>query len=41
MIREAVDTYLAEDEPDVGAALDESFGTLPDLEVPPRDEWDR
>jgi hypothetical protein len=41
MIREAVDTYLADDEPDVGAALDESFGTLPDLEVPPRDEWDR
>ena len=41
MIREAVDTYLADDEPDVRAALEESFGSLPDLEVPSRDEWDR
>jgi len=41
MIREAVDTYLADDEPDVQAALDETFGTIPELEVPPRREWDR
>jgi hypothetical protein len=41
MIREAVDTYLAEGEPNVQAVLDDTFGTLPDLEVPPRDEWDR
>jgi predicted DNA-binding protein len=41
MIREAVDTYLADDEPDVRAALEESFGSLPDLEVPSREEWDR
>jgi predicted DNA-binding protein len=41
MIREAVDTYLAEDQPDVQAALDETFGTLPELEAPPRSEWDR
>ena len=41
MIREAVDTYLADDEPDVKAALDETFGTIPELEVPPRSEWDR
>jgi predicted DNA-binding protein len=41
MIREAVDSYLADDEPDVQAALDETFGTLPELEVPPRSEWDR
>ena len=41
MIREAVDTYLADDEPDVQAALDEAFGTIPELEVPPRSEWDR
>ena len=41
MIREAVDTYLADDEPDVRAALDEAFGTIPELEVPPRSEWDR
>ena len=39
MIREAVDAYLAADRPDVDAALDESFGTLPDLELPSRDEW--
>ena len=41
MIREAVDTYLADDEPDVRAALEDSFGSLPDLEVPSREEWDR
>jgi hypothetical protein len=41
MIREAVDTYLADDEPDVQAALDATFGSIPDLEVPPRIEWDR
>ena len=41
MIREAVDAYLADDRPDVQAALDETFGTLPDLELPSRDEWDR
>jgi predicted DNA-binding protein len=41
MIREAVDTYLADDAPDVQAALDETFGTIPELEVPPRREWDR
>jgi predicted DNA-binding protein len=41
MIREAVDTYLADDEPDLRAALDETFGSIPELEVPPRAEWDR
>jgi hypothetical protein len=41
MIREAVDTYLADDKPDAQAALDETFGTLPDLELPSRDELDR
>jgi hypothetical protein len=41
MIREAVDAYLAEDRPDVQAALDETFGSLPALELPSRDEWDR
>ena len=41
MIREAVDAYLANDRPDAQAALDETFGTLPDLELPSRDEWDR
>ena len=41
MIREAVDSYLADDEPDVQAALDETFGTIPELEVPSRSELDR
>jgi predicted DNA-binding protein len=41
VIREAVDAYLADSEPDARAALDETFGTLPDLELPSRDEWDR
>lgn len=41
MIREAVDAYLVEDRPDTDAALNETFGTLPDLELPSRDEWDR
>lgn len=41
MIREAVDAYLADDALGVEAALDESFGTLPDLELPSREEWDR
>jgi hypothetical protein len=40
MIREAVDAYL-EDEPGaVGDALDETFGSLPELQVPSRDEWE-
>ena len=41
LIREAVDAYLAEDLPDVQAALDETFGTIPELELPGRDEWER
>jgi hypothetical protein len=41
MIREAVDAYLADDHPDVEAALHDTFGALPDLELPSRDEWDR
>jgi len=41
MIREAVDAYLADDRPDVEALLDETFGTLPEMETPGRDEWER
>jgi len=40
VIREAVDEYLAEG-PDPETALRETFGSLPDLRVPSRDEWDR
>jgi hypothetical protein len=41
MIREAVDAYLADDQPNPDVALDEAFGSLPDFELPSRDEWDR
>jgi predicted DNA-binding protein len=38
VIREAIDAYLA-GEPNRQAALDATFGALPDLEVPGREEW--
>ncbi len=41
LIREAVDAYLARSGPDPERALASTFGALPDLEVPSRDEWDR
>ena len=41
LIREALDAYLADDQADADAALDESFGSLPELDVPTRDEWAR
>jgi hypothetical protein len=40
LIREAVDRYLAE-RPDPAAALEQTFGSLPDLAVPDRREWER
>jgi predicted DNA-binding protein len=40
LVREAVDRYL-EAWPDASVALRETFGSLPDLEAPPRDEWVR
>jgi predicted DNA-binding protein len=41
LIREALDVYLADRRSDAGPALDATFGALPDLKVPSRDEWDR
>ena len=41
LIREAVEAYLADDTADLEAALDETFGALPELNVSSRDEWDR
>lgn len=41
LIREAVDAYLTDDRPDADTVLDETFGSLPDLEIPARAEWDR
>jgi uridine kinase len=41
VVREALDAYLGDNDPDVERALDLTFGSLPDLVVPGRDEWDR
>ena len=41
LIREAVDRYLESEVGDPDEVLHATFGTLPDLEVPSRDEWDR
>jgi hypothetical protein len=40
MIRQAVNGYLGA-EGDIRAAFEETFGTLPELSVPGRDEWNR
>lgn len=40
LVRQAVDHYLAEHAPDPSSALDATFGAIPDLDVPSRDEWD-
>lgn len=40
VVREAVDAYLVE-EVDEAAALQATYGSIPDFEVPSRDEWDR
>ena len=37
MIREAVDAYLIEDAPSLAAALDDTYGSLPQLELASRD----
>jgi predicted DNA-binding protein len=41
LVRAAVDAYLAERSVDPATALDSTFGALPNLEVPSRDEWER
>jgi hypothetical protein len=49
VVRAALDEYLAAHGPraeearraELQRALDETFGSMPDLEVPPREEWDR
>ena len=41
IIREALDQYLAGPAPDRDAALAATFGALPDITVPARDEWNR
>ena len=39
VIREALDTYLDGAAPDQRAALEQTFGALPDLTVPPQSGW--
>lgn len=39
VIREAIDAYLMEPAADLDGALAETFGALPDLQVPDRNEW--
>ena len=41
LIREAVDQYLERSAPTLEEALEATAGTMPDLTVPSRDEWDR
>ncbi|MGH2952920.1 MAG: CopG family transcriptional regulator [Solirubrobacterales bacterium] len=39
VIREAVDLFLDEIAPDADAVLEDTFGSAPGLETPPRREW--
>ncbi len=41
VVREAVDAYVSQEPPALAVVLDETFGLMPDFEVPPRSEWDR
>ncbi len=41
IVRRALDLYFEEEVVDPVAALEESFGSAPDVEPPGRDEWDR
>lgn len=41
VVREAVDAYVAQAPPELEVVLDETFGSIPDLQVPGRHEWDR
>jgi hypothetical protein len=39
VVRDAIDAYVAADV-DRQTVLDRTFGSLPDFEVPSRDEWE-
>ena len=41
VVREAVDRYIATSGDDCAAALDDTFGRAPGIDVPGRDEWER
>ncbi len=40
LVRQALDAYLNDRSADPATALNSTFGALPNLEVPSRDEWD-
>jgi hypothetical protein len=41
LVREAVDAYLAQAPGDPEVVLEQTFGSIPDLQTPARSEWDR
>ena len=41
VVRDAVDAHLAQVSADLSVVLDETFGSMPDLDVPSREEWHR
>ena len=41
VVREAVDAHVSQEPPALAVVLDETFGSMPDFEMPPRREWDR
>jgi hypothetical protein len=41
VVRDAVDAYLSGTPLAAGQALDATFAAIPDLQVPPRDGWER
>lgn len=41
VVRLALDDFLDEEAPNPEAALAATFGAVPDIEPPSRDEWDR
>ncbi len=41
IVRLAVDDYLEDESPSPESVLAETFGSVPDLAPPRRDEWDR
>jgi hypothetical protein len=41
IVRDAIDAYLEPTRADYQEILDETFGSNPNFEVPPRSEWGR
>jgi len=41
LVREAVDAYVEEATADLDSVLKATFGSMPGLEAPARDDWDR